>query len=346
MKKTAATNTDQSLEAFANQLVNINVEATQMQPYCKRYLQHVIDNALYYCNIYKQILHTVLQHTSIDKQEICLVDYGAGNGVMGMCAKYMGFKKVIIVDVNDAFVLAAKELSELMGIEIDECITGDLVTQPELFHNINPNAIISFDVIEHIYDLNIFFNNLQQLNPSIVSVFGTGVNAHNPIKNNYFKKLQIKDELKGGEPTDFILYGATATPPFIKIRENIIATYAPNLPAEKITLLSKYTRGMHQKDIANAVKNFIENHQLPTLITHPTNTCDPLTGSFTERLLTKSEYATIYNHAGFSVQFINGFYNQYNPTFKSKLMVMANWLVKIVGIKIAPYILLVGKSRN
>jgi hypothetical protein len=346
MKKTSATNTNHSLEAFANQLLSINVDATQMQPYCKRYLQHIIENALYYCNIYNQILHTVIQNTSINKKEICLVDYGAGNGIMGMYAKYMGFKKVFIVDVNDSFVLAAKELSEIVDVEIDGYITGDWVTQPELFHNVYPNAIVSFDVIEHIYNLNIFFRNLHRVNASIVSVFGTGVNAHNPIKNNYFKKLQIKDELKGGEPTDFILYGSTATPPFIKIRETIIATYAPNLPAEKVTLLSKYTRGMHQKDIENAVKNFIENHQIPTLITHPTNTCDPLTGSFTERLLTKSEYATIYNNAGFSVQFINGFYNQYNPSIKSKLMVIANWLVKIIGIKIAPYILLVGKSRN
>jgi hypothetical protein len=332
------------IAVFTKKLQQVNIASLQMAPYCKRYLQHLQENATYYCTIYQQIFDTLLNNTNQKKETIHLIDYGAGNGLMGIFAKYFGFKKVFINDINPSFITAAKALATNLSIDIDGFIKGDIDEVAIFFKIEKPHAIISFDVVEHIYNLTTFLNALHIINPKIISVFGTGVNAQNPIKNNYFKQLQIKDELKGGMPTDFALYGSTATPPFIDIRRLIIKNTAANLSIDEVNLLAIHTRGLHKADIEIATTTFVQNKKIPTLLTHPTNTCDPLTGSWTERILTLNQYRTIYASAGFKLFIENGFYNQYNPSLKSKLMIIANFFVKLFGVKVAPYILLVGKN--
>ena len=109
--------------------------------------------------------------------------------------------------------------------------------------------------------------------------------------------------------------------------------------------LAKATRGLIKVDIEKAVEDYIKTKNLPTPPHHPKNTCDPITGSWTERLLTEKEYESIYNQAGFELKTYNGFYNQWQPGAKGFALKLANKTIALLGKQgniITPFITLVG----
>ena len=91
-------------------------------------------------------------------------------------------------------------------------------------------------MIEHIYNLGIFFKTIQQMNPKMVSVFTTASNPANYFKVRALQKIQLKDEFEGGSPDDHALFGESPLEPFIKIREQIIRKYAEELPEKEIRI--------------------------------------------------------------------------------------------------------------
>ena len=131
--------TSKELAGFENLLSSVNVDTLPVTPYSKRYLQHIVGHKKFYCRIYAQLLTLALRTPSavknpdgglrkkrLNKEDICLLDYGAGNGLMGLLAKYCGFGKVFINDLSADFLNAAKELSKAMAIQPDGFIEGDI----------------------------------------------------------------------------------------------------------------------------------------------------------------------------------------------------------------------------
>ena len=79
---------------------------------------------------------------------------------------------------------------------------------------------------------------------------------------------------------------------------------------------------------------------------HPTNTCDPITGSWTERLLTVKEYQSIYSKAGFALNVYNGFYNEWQEGKKGSVLKLLNKTTRLLGMQgrfLSSYIILVGR---
>ena len=338
--------TEKDLIGFENLLAAVNIDSIDfITPYPKRYLQHILAHKKYYCRIYAHVLNLALQHSAKSKGDICLVDYGAGNGVLGLLAKYCGFGKVFINEVNTVFLLAAKKLSQATGVITDGFIEGDIEQVKSNFKDSLLDVVVSTDVIEHIYDLEHFFRIVKEINPGMVTVMSTACNPANYFKVKEFKKLQIKDELYGGSPDDNVLFGNTAIRPFIEIRKKAIISFSDNkLTAEDIDKLATLTRGLQIDGIKKAVDQYISTKTLPVLLSHPTNTCDPVTGSWSERLMSFDEYKTIYSNAGFELKFYDGFYNEYESNLKSRLLYLANKLVPFVKHKLSPFITLVGKA--
>ncbi|WP_460561411.1 class I SAM-dependent methyltransferase [Ferruginibacter profundus] len=320
----------------------IDADAISDYSYCKSYFLHLLQYKRFYLTIYSHVLEILLQHARLPKEELTIVDYGAGNGLLGLFAKHCGFGKVYSNDVNEKFVKAAEQTAQLMNITIEGFITGDIDAVAAAFPLQKPHAIIGTDVIEHIYNLNVFFKQLQELNPAMTTVFTTAANAANPFKRKRLQQLQRNDENKGGLPGDYALFGEEAIEPFIITRKKIIQENFPTLTAEENEILALHTRGLNKKDIINAGEKYIAEKILPSLLQHPTNTCEPLSGSWTEHLLTIAEYKTIYNRAGFRLQVYNGFYNAYSGGAKSLIMKLANTGVAIAGKLLAPFISLVG----
>lgn len=346
--------TGKDLAGFESLLSSVHIERLDINPYAKQYLSHLLGHKKYYCRIYAQLLNLALKTLpavtnpggGLEKGAICLVDYGAGNGLLGLLAKYCGFGKVYLNDINAGFLHAARQLAAEMRIEMDGFIEGDISNMKDFFSSVTPDIIVGSDVIEHIYDLAEFFRTAKQINPHLVTVMSTACNPANNFKVKEFQKLQIKDELYGGSPADSNLFGETATGPFIETRKKIIAACAnEKISREEMNQLAGLTRGLRKDDIEKAVEKYLDKKILPVLLAHPTNTCDPVSGSWSERLLSFEEYRNIYSRAGFSVEFYNGFYNEYEATLKSRMLFFANRLIPVAGHKLSPFITLVGRPK-
>jgi len=331
-------------KAFIQLLSEIEIDTISFEPYCKKYLSYLISHKEYFLDIYSDLFEKLIAHTSVEKEKIIVVDYGAGNGLLGIFGKYCGFKKIYINDTDQKFIAAAKELSFQLKIPIDGFIHGDAKSLTSYFQTEKPDVIIGTDVIEHIYDLQEFFYILKILNPDIISFFTTASNPYNFFKVRQLKKLHVKDELYGGTPDDTLLFGESAHGAYLKMREDIIRNNF-QLPEAQIKSLAVVTRGLVEEDIITAVLKNLETGIMPEPANHPTNTCHPLTGSWTERILTINEYTYIYNAAGFHLNLFEGFYDIHKQLGKKMINKFLNAGVKIFGKTLAPYIILAGSKK-
>ncbi|CAN5867675.1 hypothetical protein BH11BAC4_BH11BAC4_02810 [soil metagenome] len=324
-------------------LACITIDEISPETYCRKYLGHLLSHEKYYLSIYADVLDKLLASSRKQLSDITLIDFGSGNGLLGLFAKYCGFKKVILVDLDEKFVHASKQLSAQLGIDADAYISGDIDTLMLYCKNELPDAIAGTDVIEHIYDLNYFFNQLRQINPSIVSVFTTASNPVNIFKVKTLKKVQRRDELEGGEPSDHALFGEIPLEPFLKTRESIIRKKYIKLSNSEIITLAKETRGLIEADIIKAVEEYQLSKKLP-VPADGFNTCNPLNGSWTERILSLNAYISLYRHAGFTCKFYAGFYNDREVGQRSFVKKLLNAGVEIFGKRISPYIVIVGQK--
>ena len=328
---------------FEVKLHAVDVQSLAIAPYCKRYLSYLLQNSKYYLSIYAEVLEKVNKEGNMPIFEMHLLDYGAGNGLLGLFAKCCGFGKVTINDIDESFLTASNVLAKQMNIDIDHFILGDLddVKKGELPKKID--ALVATDLIEHIYDLDEFVSTMKSLNSDLISVFTTGSNPENYFKGRRLMKLQNRDEYVGGKEDDALLFGHDAHEPYFKIREKIIKDVAPDLDENIILQLAKLTRGKNKSDIINVVKKFQATKELPLLINHPSNTCHPETGSWTERLMPISTYKSIFSSHQFELEISSGFYNEFKPGIKGIALKFLNKEKSILGLKLDPFIFLTGK---
>lgn len=330
---------------FEKLLENVNGKKVTADTYCQKYLGHLLDHKKYYLAIYADVLEKLCLHSEKKREQLSLIDLGAGNGLLGIFAKFCGFDKVYINDIDEKFVEAAKALASILNIGIDGFITGDIKNIQSFFSTQSPDAIIGTDVIEHIYNLDDFFDSIRQLNSSMVTIFTTASNPKNYFKIKRIKKLQLKDEYEGGAPADFALFGDRPLEAFYKIRKEIICTELKTADEATINQLAKATRGMNKADIITAAQVFKVIGKIPKPLSHPTNTCNPLSSSWTERILPVSEYRSLYESHGMHLKIYNGFYNEYRSGIKKILNKLLNISTNIAGIYFAPYIILTGTKK-
>ncbi len=333
-------NFQQHIPSFTKLLNNINVADISSNAYAGDYLQKILEHKIHFLHIYADALNKAFDAADCLPAKATLIDFGCGNGLLALFAKYCGVYEVHASDVNADFVMAAQQLSKQLNIALDGWIIGDENSLTKHFVQQKPDIIIGTDVIEHVYNLDRLFSIIQLLNPNMITVFTTASVAENPFKSKQIKKLQREDEYTGSN----ILHSnhPFAGWPFLQVRKQFIKTAFPELPKDTILLLAKATRGLQQNDIKPAVDNYLQKKILPTLPQND-NTCDPVTGSWTERLLTVTDYKKIYNQYGFQLSIYHGFYNSFEPGFAALIRKLANGFIKLWGIKLAPFIVLVGK---
>jgi len=330
------------VEAFEKLLQNIDSENLSIEDYPKRYLIYLLAKKKYFIEIYASILNLILKSIPKQRQDICLIDYGAGNGLLGLFAKFCGFKKVILLDMNEEFCVCQKELSQKLDLPV-VIICGNV----EALQNITntPDAIVGTDVIEHIYNLDTFFSGLTKLNKNIVTVFTTASNDENPIKKRALMKIQYKDEWIGWDNIN----NENSILSFRKVREKIILQTLPHLQRSVLNDIVKNTRGLNEKDIKDACIQYSQKNVLPEPLTHPTNTCDPLSGSWTEKLISFKGYQQLYKNHGFDLNIKKGYYNEHQFFFKGALLRFINFNIKLLGkqgIRLSPFIILLGKPAK
>jgi len=145
-------------------------------------------------------------------------------------------------------------------------------------------VIANSDVIEHIYDIDDFFKKIPKLGPKLVFFFGTSANSTNPMVNRKLKKTQKEIEIKdrkhewGHKDRDSLMA-------YLELRKKMIKDNFPDLGEKQIGRFARRTRGCIKEDIIKKVSDSIKNGTEIKELDHPTNTCDPMTGNWTEHLM-------------------------------------------------------------
>lgn len=332
-------------KAFEEKLELVITDEISSELYCKKYLSHLLQHKKYYLAIYADVLDKLIRHSVKKKEDIILIDFGAGNGLLGIFAKFCGFKKVFLNDLDEKFMQASRNLSGKLKIDMDGFIAGELSSVEHYFKNEKPDAFVGTDVIEHVYDLEVLFKRFQQMNPAMVSVFTTGSNPANYFKVRALNKIQLKDELEGGTPEQHILFGEIALEPFIRIREKIIRKNGVGLTENDILLLARSTRGQNEQDIILSIDQYKLTGKFP-LPASGNNTCNPLNSSWTERILSFDNYYSLYSAVGFSCKIYDGFYNDHGQGLIIFVKKLLNAGITTFRKKISPYIVIVGYKKN
>lgn len=307
-------------------------------PYARQYLQKLLLHQDYYLSIYAKAIGLACGKSNKPVEKTCLIDYGSGNGLLGLFAKFAGFGEVVLVDMDKGFMESALALAKQLRIDLSAGIVGDI----DDCRAYRPDMIIGTDVIEHVYNHERFFQSIRQLHPGMITVFSTASNPENPLQRRKLEALQRKDEYEGLSDEEAARTGEKPHPPYLRMREFIIRAMAPQLTAPDIRSLAELTRGMRKDDISDAVSLFLQDGTLPQPPLHPSNTCHPETGSWTERLISIEDYESIYRNAGFQLECLPGFYDSTKAFPAGSFNALRNLGVKAMGLRFAPFMYLLG----
>lgn len=237
------------------------------------------------------------------------VDYGGGHGLFGCLAKEAGFPRIIYSDVFEGCAEDARKLAASLDLVADSYICGDIHAVAAAMKCERPHwtTIASVNVIEHIYDIGDFIATACEISSGPVTLaLSTSANPLNPLVVRRHRRQHREWELTDGPHKDS--HPRDTVKAFCSVRRDIVRAVAPELSASEVESLVIATRGMRKTDIENSVKLYRETSVLPAAPKDPTNTCDPLTGSWQERLLDINELCQIFRDTGLSPRVMGGYY--------------------------------------
>ena len=323
---------NKAIKNLSDKFRELDLESLSISDYNKRYLKDYIDNYDFFMPLYKKLLVKVIHKLSKPVQESSFVDYGGGCGILTFLAVEMGFQKVIYNDIYEVSTKDVAIIAKEINLKVDEFITGG-ISQFISFvkeKNIQIDHICSFDVLEHIYDLEYWFSEVNQLPKPFSMCFMTSANSSNPYVNRKLKKIHYKAEYigskkkKGWKERDTHL-------PFLEIRKKMIAKKFNNLEQDKLLLLAKNTRGLFGEYILTYAKEQLKNEVFKDKLKHPTNTCDPYTGNWAEHIIDIKSLRKQIENDKTKVKFTNSFYSYSSNKVLNIPKYIINFMMKVLG---------------
>ncbi|SMP52667.1 50S ribosomal protein L11 methyltransferase [Anoxynatronum buryatiense] len=284
---------DGALKRIKSKLERLEVSELSISNYSKKYLDSIKKNLSQQLQIYKEIIQVVYTDTDESIENTSFLDYGGGTGILGCLAKELGIKRVYYSDIYDVAVKDARTIATELGYELHGHITGDETTVAKYFldEGIQLGGIGSYDVLEHIYDVESFFNIiLESLEKGASICMATSANSYNP--KIVERLIKVHDELEYRDRADYEGHKQRdALDSYFKIRKKIIKNLLnQDVDLENddiVELLAKKSRGLNQSDIELVVKEYIETGKMNRDRNNrfPSNTCDPYTGNWGEQLI-------------------------------------------------------------
>lgn len=341
-----------SAEVLEGKLRNLNYQELPVSEYCKRYYAYDLRKITFMLQAYSIMLTSAIELSRKQASEITLLDHGAGIGILSLLAKLSGIRTVIHQDIDPIISADARIISDKLGIPAEHYISGETKDFVEYVNrkDLNLNILGSRNVIEHIYNLDDFFKQTSRINSDrLVLYLNTTANAQNPLTNIYTKRLQRIYEYEGFSKE----WGSREREKrnaAIEVRKRIIGAYINTLDSSEIEKLAMRTRGKCKEDIVKCLNDYVATGVLPPAPSHPTNTCNPNTGSWFEHLLPIREYKRLIEKNGFEYSFKNGFYNLNYPQWYLNLITpILNFKIKFLrssGIFLAPFITVIGVKSH
>lgn len=335
-------------EDLFQQLKSLKISDLSISDYNKNYLSDYQKRLHYGIETGLYILAHALHKSGKQTKEISLIDHGGGTGLLSMLAVKCGFGTVIYNDIFEPSCKDSQEIAKALGSPAGHYVHGDIEDLKAYLiqHQLKADIMISRNVFEHIYDAPAFLKACAKL-PSnqLVLMFATTSNPHNPAVNRYTRKLHRQAEWKGfqsrwGKASDVIR-------PFREVRKEIILSTGIKLKEQEINALVETTRGLLKAQIETAVKNYSQTQKLPRPYDDGTNTCDPFSGNWTERLTPVPLIQKWFTEAGFEFEQLNGFYDtHYQAGWKNLIGKSLNSFIQPrgkTGLFFCPFITLSGK---
>jgi 2-polyprenyl-3-methyl-5-hydroxy-6-metoxy-1,4-benzoquinol methylase len=340
-------------ERLYEKLVNLDINSLESSEYIRHYFSKLLKNLTGTLQQYSYLMSICLAKNKKPLNDFIFVDYGGGSGVFSLLAKEMGIGTVIYNDIYNISCRDSKEIADSIGIAADEYICGEIREIIDFCKrsSIQCDVLGSYNVIEHIYNIQDFLYQLAFLSENgFITVLGTGANPYNPIlrrmilKHHYQREFISRKREYGHKEGDSLRA-------YVNIRRDMINKYAANqLDSNEINLLVRLTRGLNERDILKCVRNYLDDSVLPELSDSkfPTNTCDPYTGNWAERLMDPHELSNILKTKGFTTQILAGIYGYDYRFILNFIGRFANKFMNLFprqALLLAPYYILYGFKK-
>lgn len=281
------------------------VESLDISEYNRNYLRTKSLTSLFN---YSRIMYHMLEYNPNIKN---ILDYGGGTGILSILALELGIKDVYYNDIFDISCTDAQRIASAMGYQRKAYIMGDIgdIKSYCKENNVVFDGIVSYDVIEHIYNLRTYFKELRGcLAHGGMICMETGANSFNQkfiedIAGNHLAVEFVDRVEKAGHKKRDSLRA------YFDIRREFIQRYLAEIQQElneaEIIALSFLTRGQHIEDIKRAVNVYLESNILPTEDKFfRYNTCDPYTGNWAEHVVNFEEIVNYMTEIGFEAKLL------------------------------------------
>ena len=338
-----------------NKLSRLDTSSLDISDYNKKYFGSKLKNLIYSLQFSSYLVSWSITGSNFPYDELLFMEYGAGSGITCLLAKELGMK-VIYNDIYDVSVRDARIIAKAIGNEADNYLEGDIDKVIDFFKlkKINCNAIVSSDVIEHIYDVPVFLRKIPLLSNGPLSVvLCSGANPFHPYVKRKLMKFQKRIEFHDRQKE----YGhkeRDTLKAYRSVRKEIIKEYLLRsniaLKENEVLQLVNNTRGMIDVDIRKTIEHYLHTSQIPAPLAHPTNTCDPYTGNWAEHLMNPYELAKILAEYGFTTSVLAGFYGNLASFTKRHIGRILDIIIhsKLIGkhsLRLTPFYTVYGK-RN
>lgn len=348
---TLLNNVDEAAERLFHKLIQIDLNILNISEYNKKYLSKYFSALASILRTYCDILSCSVAFSNTPLKDFVLIDYGGGSGMLSLLAKELGIGKVLYNDIYEISCQDARTVARAINNEADFYICGDIddVISFLKSNSLHCDSITSHDVIEHIYDIEDFFEKISCLSDFPYKiVMATGANPYNPNIRRKLMRKQKEFEYKDQEKKTGYKEGYTSRA-YFKVRKEIITNRAPGLTIHEIDQLTKASRGLIESDIQELVDKYLATGNVPQLPAHPTNTCDPYTGNWAEHLMDIKRLQIILAKAGFNVRILSGYYDgSSNKAIKIFIGRILNYIISMLdekGLFLAPFLTIYAEKK-
>ena len=336
-----------SQKILFEKIANIDINKYNISDYNKNYINSKLNGLHSVLGLYGNLIFLTMKDSQIPLEKFTLVDYGGGSGIMSYLASEIGIGTVIYNDIYDVSCADAKILSEKLELQINHFVCGDIddLIKYVAKRKITINGMASYDVIEHIYDIELYFKKLSSLSKTRFNIaFGSGANIKNPLFVRHVTKKQLefenvnRDKGWGHKERDSLKS-------YFEIRKEIISKHSSDLSNDEIIKLAKETRGLIKHDILNCIDQYIKNGKINYRISHPTNTCDPITGNWAEHMMDQKWLKTMIKSYNFKVDIVPGYFYMNGKSYKSIIKSFINFFIALFGKRgmiFSPYYIVKG----
>ena len=156
-------------DRLRTKLLDLDSAALGLSDYSRRYLEGTLVNGVSKLNMYAYLLLLAFDGTEEPGlPALGVVDHGGGNGLLSLLAREAGIGTVVYTDIIEESSQDARRLGAALGLEADAYVVGELDDLKEHLgaSDVRIDAICSYDVIEHIYDIDAFLRAVPSMTTS------------------------------------------------------------------------------------------------------------------------------------------------------------------------------------